>query len=242
VDQSPDGSPCDPLALPSTNAARAVGLCARLRTARADAGDDAVADVAPETCPVESMMHPPLRENACNAEQLAQLAACGAWPCPSFDYVDAGADCLKCMEGSENSATWSPVLAVTFGGEDVSNTANTFGCVDLLSSMVGDEPGSCGDALWQRFACVGVVCDVYPTLTMPPCTVSFDGGTCEQAALLTTCKAYDDAIVDRCSGLVGPHDTPAPIVAPCFPDPTITDPNAQRIALWNTLAKIFCGP
>jgi hypothetical protein len=71
--------------------------CGRLAPdADADAGDDAVADVAPETCPVDlPMMQPPLRENACSAEQLAQLAACGAWPWARAPSTTNGARVLR---------------------------------------------------------------------------------------------------------------------------------------------------
>jgi hypothetical protein len=119
---------------------------------------------------------------------------------------------------------------------------NTPGCVDLVAGAVALEPTSCGNALWERYDCVENACDsVSPP--NPACTITLDASTCEEAALLTVCKPYDDAVHDgRCASLIETDGGPSSLVAPCFPDPAIADPSAQLVALSASLEKLFCGP
>jgi hypothetical protein len=126
-----------------------------------------------------------------DADVLALRAYLDTHPSPSLAGMKSAADagCADCVVGSEDDATWAPILANTAGSF---GRLNVGGCVALET---GDS--RCGEAYQHLFDCQTAAC---AACSMRSAFVTLD--ICRLAASTGSCKAYDDVVSLVC-GVAG---------------------------------------
>jgi hypothetical protein len=180
-----------------------------------------------------SAMHPPNPPHAgkCTDLQIADYAACegGATAkCSQFGTGEPSAACGACIETKTTDATWGVVV---FDGSN--GTLNVEGCVDDALDQVNIEPASCGQLLFASYGCQDAACALCAGSALD---------TCDDATLTGGCATYDAQVESDngpCGALLG--DAAPTDVGSCFPNPTITDVNAQRADFITRMAKYMCG-
>jgi hypothetical protein len=151
----------------------------------------------------------------------ANATACDAWK-----QQDSGA-CGACVaSASESASAWGPVVCDSASA----CTANSGGCVDLLTGTVADEvgqggAGSCGDLFAVAASCESFAC--------ASCFANDTELTqCYQSATANECQSYDDATKVSNIGPCVAVNADASAVAVCFPG---TDAEV------NAFVNVFCG-
>lgn len=184
-------------------------------------------------------MHPPNAPYAglCTAQQASDFAACeggDTTKCTQFGPNQDGQACGACIVTHATDPTWG---AVVFDGSLA--MVNVPGCVDDALGQVSSEKaaggnGSCGDLLHGWYACDDAACSACSGDDLTTCLASADATSC---AKLATAAQADTG---PCSALLG--DAAPPAALACFPDPSITDPAAQRADFLTRMAMYVCGP
>jgi hypothetical protein len=192
-------------------------------------------------------MHSPNPPNAgkCTLQQAADYAACEGGDtskCMEFGVGQPAQNCGACIETQYTDPTWGVVVF-----NDSIGTVNVEGCVDDALNQVSDEQAnggkdSCGDLLYASYNCQDAVCGT---------CVGDDLVTCDETAIATQCEAEDKAVEVSSSpchelftctnGLCVLSDAAPPAALNCYPDPSITDPVAQRADFLTRIVEYMCG-
>jgi len=200
------------------------------------ASDGGLCGPVPVASYTPAAMHPPNppHAGACTDQQSADYAACqggDASKCTEFQTGQPAQACGACIETQESAATWGVIV---FDGS--SGFVNIEGCVDDALGQVGIEPASCGQLLFASYGCQQAACGL--------CAGSAEDA-CNEESIATNggCATYDQQVesdTSPCAILFG--DAAPTDAASCFPDPSITDVNAQRADFITRMAKYMCGP
>ncbi len=163
--------------------------------------------------------------------QAADYAACQGGDtskCGQFGLGMPAAACGACIETQASDATWGVVV---FSGS--AGFLNSEGCVDDALDQVAIEPASCGQLLFASYSCQEAACGL---------CVGTAQTTCVNASLVGGCVSFDQEVesdTGPCGALLG--DAAPMDAASCFPNPSISDANAQRADFITRLAKYMCG-
>lgn len=184
-------------------------------------------------------MHPPSAPyaGACTAQQASDFAACeggDTTKCAEFGPNQTAQACGACIVTHATDPTWGVVV---FDGSLA--TVNVPGCVDDALAQVSWEKasggnGSCGDLLHGWYACDDAACSACTGSDLTTCLDTADATSCSKLA------AAAESDTGPCSALLG--DAAPPAALACFPDPSITDPAAQRTDFLTRIAMYMCGP
>lgn len=196
-------------------------------------GDGGVCGPVAVTTYTPSTMHPPNPPHAgkCTDQQSADYAACeggNTAKCAEFGTGQPAEACGACIETKKSDATWGVVV---FDGS--SGLPNIEGCVDDALGQVSLEPSSCGQLLFASYGCQQAACGLCAGDALD---------TCVNASLTGGCVSFDEEVESTkgpCAELLG--DAAPAASTNCFPDPALTDVDAQRADFLTRLAKYMCG-
>ncbi len=145
--------------------------------------------------------------------------------CAQFNLGQPAEKCGNCVETNQTDPTWGP-----FVSPDAMTLAyNTAGCLDLAVPTA-----QCGKALDASYGCQDAACSTCDTMSSP----TYD--TCVTSSLKKTCKTWGDGADMACVTQFG--DAAPAEASNCFPDASITNPQAQDADLVKRIVTYFCGP
>lgn len=181
------------------------------------------------------------RSGQCTQLQVDDYAACQTDTpslCSQFLPNNPGAGCAACIETKDTAAPWGVLV---FTGSQQARF-NYGGCIDLALGQVGLEPNSCGELVFESYACQEAAC--------VPCEgqQQINGGdafsACAALAIASggTCAAYDAKVQDATGPCAALQDAAPADLGNCFPDLTIADALTRQKDFLKHIVGYFCGP